>query len=76
MQRDIGGESDIFNGGFIRLLVLMNMSFNTVYAEKNFLPHLPYAVGDLYASKTRAAIEGIITNLRHATGNNGTTIFD
>lgn len=38
MQRDIGGESDIFNGGFIRLLVLMNMSFNTVYAEKNFLP--------------------------------------
>ena len=54
----------------------MNMSFNTVYAEKNFLPHLPYAVGYLYASKTRAAIEGIITNLRHATGNNGTTIFD
>ena len=76
MQRDIGGESDIFNGGFIRLLVLMNMSFNTVYAEKNFLPHLPYAVGYLYASKTRAPIEGIITNLRHATGNNGTTIFD
>jgi len=76
MQRDVGGESDIFNGGVLKLLVLMNMSFNPVYAEKSFLPNLPHTVGYLYAGKARAAIEGITTNLRHAIGNNGTTIFD